>query len=416
MVRNSKVGMKGLLKATLFLSLLSLFGCFNQNRVSQFSKEQTRSLALEETQAMTLDDSGTKVLDLHDLLKLDEFDYDALFAEVKCIPLETDERSLLDRIRKIVVTDKHLYIMDDFRKGGLVIFDMDGKFIKRIPNGNGPGEINRLYDIAYDYWNDELVAYEHSFLTFYSPDGKYRGTKRLPLGFYNFSLLPDGFLFFSLYQGNLHLKDQNEKALFFADKDFRIHRSALTAENYSFTYSNHCGYLHSNEEFVSIVQNYSDDIYRYDVRKKALTVPFKLNYKRYKISTQALKQNRGSFLQYLSQNDKYYFLGEYFENTSHSFISLRNDFRNVQPIFFYDKASGHLVGGRIGRFDEAHFYPVSVPQGAYKDYFIHFSYYREDAARVFTADEVLPDAEKMKIAGQKPDDNPVVVFFKLKSF
>lgn len=408
--------MKGLLKVIPFLSLLFLFSCFNQNRVSQFSKEQTRSLALEETQAMTWDDSGAKVLDLNGLLKSDEFDYDALFAEIKCIPLETNEQSLLARIRKIVVSDKYIYIMDDFMKGGLVIFGMDGKFIKRISNGNGPGEINRLYDIAYDYWNDELVAYEHSFLTFYTPEGKYKESKRLPLGFYNFSVLPDGFLFFSLYQGNLHLKDQNEKALFIANKDFRIRQSALDAENYSFTYSNPCGYLNSNEEFVSIVQNYSDNIYRYDVRKKALTVPFKLDYNRYKISIQVLKQNRDSFFKYLSENDKYYFLGEYFENTNHSFISLRNDFRNVQPIFFYDKASGHLAGGRIGRFDEEHFYPVSVPQGAYKDYFIYFSYYRENAARVFTSDEVLPNVEKMKIVGQKPDDNPVVVFFKLKSF
>ena len=86
---------------------------------------------------------------------------------MKLIPLETTDESLLDDFRKVVITPSHIYVHDDFKGGGIVIFDKEGNFIKRISNGRGPGELVRLYDIDFDEKNNELVVYQHSFLLFF---------------------------------------------------------------------------------------------------------------------------------------------------------------------------------------------------------------------------------------------------------
>lgn len=63
------------------------------------------------------------------------------FTDVKVIPLETNDRSLLGRIKKVVVTDEKIIILDDQRKR-LQIFDNTGAHIESIDQiGLGPGEL-----------------------------------------------------------------------------------------------------------------------------------------------------------------------------------------------------------------------------------------------------------------------------------
>ena len=44
--------------------------------------------------------------------------------------LETSDSSLVDNIYKVIVTDSMIYIFDDYKGGGLVLFNSNGKFIK----------------------------------------------------------------------------------------------------------------------------------------------------------------------------------------------------------------------------------------------------------------------------------------------
>ena len=195
-------------KYILLFLFVFFIGCVGQStQNSHYTKEQTASLHLDSTTVLNIETDSVTTIDLNPFLKKQAYDLGALIEEVKFIPLETTDESLLSDIYKILTTDSYIYIYDKLKGGGLAVFDKEGKFVRRIPNGQGPGELIRLYDIAYDWENNELVAYQHSFLLFFTPSGEFIRQKRLPFGFYNFTVIPDGYVFKTLdKQGNGHLE------------------------------------------------------------------------------------------------------------------------------------------------------------------------------------------------------------------
>lgn len=87
-----------------------------------------------------IDEQAATVIDLNPFLKKKSFDFGENVKEVHFVPLETRDESLVANIYKIVVTDSMIYIMDNYKRGGVVIFDKEGKFIKRIT----PGRVGRI--------------------------------------------------------------------------------------------------------------------------------------------------------------------------------------------------------------------------------------------------------------------------------
>ncbi|WP_042345502.1 6-bladed beta-propeller, partial [Capnocytophaga canis] len=139
-----------------YLSFL-LLSCQSSNVIGRYSEEQVVLLELENTKIITPKTETIKKIDLNPFLGKKQFEFGNLVNEVKIIPLETNNESLVDGIYKIITTEEYIYIMDNFKDGGILIFDRNGKFIKRFSHGQGPGELSRLYDIDYDFKNDELV-------------------------------------------------------------------------------------------------------------------------------------------------------------------------------------------------------------------------------------------------------------------
>ena len=76
--------------------------------------------------------------------------------------------------------------MDRFKGGGIIIFDHKGNFLKRISSGQGPGELNRLYDIDYNEEDSTLIAYQHSSFLFFLRRVNLFGTKNYHLAFITF--------------------------------------------------------------------------------------------------------------------------------------------------------------------------------------------------------------------------------------
>ena len=56
------------------------------------------------------------------------------------IPLETNKECVVGYITNIHATKDRIYIMD---RDNFYLFDSDGKFLKILPKGKGPGEITR---------------------------------------------------------------------------------------------------------------------------------------------------------------------------------------------------------------------------------------------------------------------------------
>ena len=109
---------------------------------SRYTEEEIATLQLDDTQIITPETSQTKHLNLNPFLGEEkEFNFGSILKTVRLVPLETTNKSLLDHIQKIITTDEYIYIMDRYKEGSIIIFTKDGKFVKRLSHGQGPGEL-----------------------------------------------------------------------------------------------------------------------------------------------------------------------------------------------------------------------------------------------------------------------------------
>ena len=406
-------------KYFFFILSILFFNCTNkQNKIVRYTEEQITALGLDSSIILTVETDSVIKIDLNPFLKTQNYELGSLVEEVKIIPLETTNESLLDAIYKILVTDSNIYIYDKFKGGGIVVFNKDGKFIKRISNGPGPGELRRLYDISYDSERNELVAFQHSFFLFFGPSGEFIRQERPPFVFYNFSIIPNGYVFKALdKQGNGHLGILEYYTFFVTDKNYKLKSVALPVLPNNINFGGY-NYLYENNHAIMVTERFSDTIYQYILETDRLKAIYIIDYSKKKLPDYYLQGSHEEFENSIIQNDYYYYLGEYIETNSHHAFVLMNDHSGLRTIIYRDKQSGNLKGGNYGICEGIYGMPsMSLPRAASGNWFI--SLHTPDKNDDFlsnTNTSIVSNTEKQKILNLLEDDNPVLVFYRLKNF
>ncbi|GGF45409.1 6-bladed beta-propeller [Echinicola rosea] len=404
--------MKNIFYTVIFLFA---FGCSEKKEnIDRYTEEQVSSLHLGETRVMhTVSDSLVRV-DLNPILSNKVFDFQKLVKSIRLVPLETTEKSLIGPIYKVLATESHIYIYDRFKGGGLVVFDNEGRFIRRVPNGQGPGELSRLYDIDFDEENDQLIAYEHSFLSFYKPDGEFIRQERLPFGFYNIVSIPQGYLMFSTSgDGNEHMKGFEQYNFWVTDKKLKVNDVALPGQYESIKYIAY-RYIFKNKE-IMVSQRFNDTIYQYNAKANRLHAKYLLDFQGKKLPGRYLKGTYEEFKRTVRDDDYFFFIGEYLEAGGFQMFCLRNWYRGSMTIVYRDKNSGNLVGGTKGGFRIEDMPGMAPPQSTYKEEFISWYIPRKDFP-FNTKSKMLSETDKAKVRDLTKEDNPVLVFFRLNDF
>jgi len=143
---------------SLGMALLALCGCKETSSV----KESEGRIVVDITQP----EKNLKMSDL--------------FSDIKYVKLETTSESLIQYINRVLDLDGNLLVADRDNQS-LLLFDKDGRFIKKIAGqGKGPGEYLRMYDAAVDKEGRRLFvldAYAQSVLI-YDFDGKCLDSKK----------------------------------------------------------------------------------------------------------------------------------------------------------------------------------------------------------------------------------------------
>lgn len=404
--------------SSLLFFLFVLCACNDVPKNNRYTQEQINSLHIEKTKVLKPNVNSIKKLDLNPFLgKKTEFDFGSLVEEVKLIPLETTNESLVDGIYKIITTDEYIYIMDKYKGRNVIIFDRNGKFIKRFKQGQGPGEFSRLYDVDYDFNKNELVAYQHSFLLFFDKIGNFLRQERLPLGFNNFVVTDDGYIFKTLSKqgGNLHLGEKEKYTLLVTDKKFELNFASLPQYKEIRALSAYT-YLYKNDNLLKITGEFTDSIYSYNTKTNELTTEFVLDYDK-KLPKKYIYTKTFEEFDNVTQNNDYYFnIGDYFETSSQNVFFLMNNYSGLQTIVYRDKKTGNMVGGTNADYDVKEIPPIAFPKAVYKDYFVS-TYVPSSNDYSFLKDSKFISAEdKEKIKQSQDEDNPVLVYFKLKEF
>ena len=405
------------MKKTLMLFIIiSIWSCTNQqSKSSHYTEEQVTSLYLDSATVLDVEVDSIIKIDLNSFLKRQHFDFGSLVQEVKLISLETTNESLLSDIYKILITDSNIYVYDKYKGGGVAIFNKNGEFVRRITHGQGPGEVFRLLDIAYDMDQNELILFQHPFLCYYTPLGEFIQTKRLPFGFYNFMVIPNGYLFKSIdRQGNDHLGSLENYTLFVTDKSFRLKSVGMPYSSKGSVLEGY-HYLYDNNNEIKVTQGYTDTIYQYITETNSLRAKYVMDYSNKKLPEHYLYGEGNEFRNAIRQEDYYFYLGEYLETESHHAFFLCNWHIGLNTIVYRDKKSGNLIGGTNADLNLSEIPLVGFPKAVSGDYFVNWYFPNQNDSLLLNSSVISAD-DKEKIKNTANDDNPVLVFFKLKYF
>ena len=114
-------------------------------------------------------------------INIDELDlkdsvlFSTFFSSVKIIPLETNKNCLIGSIADIVIVNDTIYVLDQFNAKSLLVFDLEGNFIRKIGNvGRGPGEYSMPQSFTVDTKHNQvhIVDRFRKILT-YTLNGKF---------------------------------------------------------------------------------------------------------------------------------------------------------------------------------------------------------------------------------------------------
>lgn len=94
--------------------------------------------------------------------------------EAVALLLEDNERSKIGSINKVEIIDNEIYIMDQMIAKTLFVFDLNGKFIKRVGQiGKGPGEYLSIIDFAVDAKENSIFVLSYGKILKFSKNGNF---------------------------------------------------------------------------------------------------------------------------------------------------------------------------------------------------------------------------------------------------
>ena len=400
---------------------ISLISCYKSaERSTKFTPEQVASLGLDSTKSIKVVSTDSIInINLNPFLKQDSLRIGEMLKSIKFIPLETTDNSLVANIEEILVTDSNLYIADSYKGGSLLIFDKNGKFLKRIIRGQGPEEILELKSFAFNREKQELIMYHSRFLSFYTPDGKFKRKEMLPFNALDFTVIPNGYLFRNS-QGpdNRHLGFSQIFQILITNEDFKLEYIGVP---YLYSKENNFEgkkYISLSEKDINLTFKFNDTIFQY-VNNGSLKAKYVLNYRDKKIPDRVIKELPVmDFFKETRDNNYYFFMGKYIENNTNDFFELSNNYIKTNTRIFRNKETGNLLGGTILTTNQSNFPYINIPVTSYKSYFVsYFLPEKMDILKeIIKQSELLSDEDRAILQNIEDDDNPVLVFYELKDF
>ena len=313
------------------------------------------------------------------------------------VKLETTDDCLLRQGGMLIFSDNRIFVKQET----VYIFDFEGHFINKLKIGNGQGEISNVSAIDFDTEKNELVLYQKPYIKFYSPDGTFLREQESQYYFSYIKSIDEGYILQS-DAGYMQCKEKPKATLLLVDKNFNLKSAHLNLVEKFVYYDMKQVCCNATTNEISI-PNRNDTIYF--LKNSKLVPKYKLDY-----STCKFDYSVQDFDAWDNEGNNHYAWWWYFETTTHQFFGLEKE--GIGCNIFCDKLSKKLYAGKY--YDYNALFDV-VPKAVFKDYFVSVNYYRDVDCELEKLD--LFSAEDLaKIHNQTPEDNPLLIFYKLKPF
>ena len=206
-----------------------------------------------------------------------ETDYGKLsdFAEeIKMIPLEFSDDCILGEIRKIVMSDSCIFVLERANQKGIYVFDHIGKYLYRIGNrGQGPEEFINLSDFSLNEEQRLIYLYDitRTRVLIFSYEGDF--IKDIQMNYYADNFEYQNGLFY-LYRENVFYGDPSYSLVIKDDKGETVNKYYPVIEKLSYT--NYCIFQKLDNEIL-FAEDMRDSIF--SLRGDKLTPRYFVDYK-----------------------------------------------------------------------------------------------------------------------------------------
>lgn len=333
---------------------------------------------------------------------------DDLIDTMYVIKLQTDDNSVVSYIKNLLITSDFIYIIDDLKN--VTIFNIDGSFVRKLPQGQAPGELSSAINIAYNKNIGRFCVFQDGLCNIYDASGGFIQNIGFPyiqeaIGH------EQGYLVVRFAYGT----EFGDYHLLRVDSDCCLLENIGLTGTYPF-YKSPVTISYSQDRGVYISRTFDNLIYLYD--GDSLSVKYKLSLS---INKLEVEEDNGMFnyLKYKNITNKFYFGGSFFENEEFQcfeFASSDNRcmiYRNKNTGKFRSGLGKEIIkdsniGSMISRSDI---------YGVLDGYFYNYLWYSEEAAikaNNLTAGKQISQEDVDKIKNLKEDDNPLLILYKLK--
>jgi hypothetical protein len=225
-----------------------------------------------------LNKDGTKIIDT-----------DRLIDSVWYVPLETSDQSIISGISNLIIHEQYVYILD-FNQKSVLLFGVDGKFIKRIGSaGRGPQEYILPKSISINEYTNEFLIHDdkRQNVMVYDLEGNFLRDQKIGFRMNDFMALEDGgYMINNHLVDNRHLPEIAKKQVFKVNKDWKIVSAGLNGE------VNDCsefgdlrpGFYKTNSQILynpsysSIVYQYNEGVFKPKYNLNLGTMSFPDNF------------------------------------------------------------------------------------------------------------------------------------------
>ncbi|MCQ2974407.1 MAG: 6-bladed beta-propeller [Bacteroidales bacterium] len=348
-------------------------------------------------------------IDLTEGFKQSTRTLDEMIDSISIIPLQTDDNTLVSQILDIKVTDKYFYIKDNYQNGSLVIFDREGNFIKRLPFGNGPQEVNHVQNVYPDYDNNLLYVNSSDKISIFTEDGNYISNFVKDNYVYDFSIVNNN-LYYVTVMGVLNTivkRDtlSNENQLFssgFPIDDFLMIKYK---------------YFQKNKDILSFTFPLNKNIYY--LKNDTIIKKYIISFDEFEKKNLSIEDYQNRFSNF---NNEYIFEGNYLEtNTLQYFMFLTKDTKSKE--IYRNKKTGEIWSFKPVENSFCNQIKWFFVADADKDYFVSYimpeNIDKENSVSEEKWDRTnlngkISDSDMAKLENTQIDDNPLIILYKLK--
>lgn len=354
------------------------------------------------------------VIDFPEIIidELEPVPFDSIYESVRIVPLETNEHSFFGGVSAMDIINDTVYILDARGVKSLLRFTTKGKFVDKIGSiGQGPGEY--ISPQNFFVFRDRICIIDNSQqkILCYNKNGEYIEVKRLPYYADQVKQICDSvFIFRCPVDCNVHIPALDQCCMWVSDTGFNILKSGLKTP-----LPQNCSVFDDNamkltNEGLICFENICDSLFVLN-KDFDLECKYVLNFGNHR--DKSFYSDKKTFRESFSNPDFYNIA---YCNMSRDFVDCSLTIGGKSCMVLYSRNSRKTLVYDNVVFDNGCWAPMMI-----LDYTLYNDYYVEARPIESLPQDTLTMSTwqnhiKGDFADIKPDDNPVLVFYKLKKW